>query len=91
MCRRRRRPKNNTLRLAHFSVHFFAVTALHDYDMKFPRATIYRGRKHKTTKFFFVLNLGSFLKNSVPVTFTYIWYFKRVIIVATKFEKSKVF
>ena len=35
--------------------------------------------------------MRSFLKNSVPVTFAYIWYFKRVIIVATKFEKSKVF
>ena len=48
----------NSARAAHFSVHFFAVTALHDYDVKFPRATIYRGRKHKPTKFSFRLKLG---------------------------------
>ena len=41
--------------------------------------------------FLFRLKLRFVPKNSVPVTFTYIWYFKRVIIVATKFEKSKVF
>ena len=41
---------NNSARALHFFVNI-SLPSLHDYDVKFPDATFYGGRKHTTTNF----------------------------------------
>ena len=61
---------------------------LHDYDMKFPKRLFMEDLNQDDKFLFLPLNLGEVPKNSILRKFTYIRYFTRVGITATKFEKK---
>ena len=39
----------------HHAFLYISLPSLHNYDVKFPKATFYEGHRHKTTNFFFSL------------------------------------
>ena len=51
---------------------YISLPSLHDYDVKMPKFTLYRGRTQATTKFPLYLNLNMVLRNSTLGGFTYI-------------------
>ena len=70
---------------------YISLPSLHDCDLKLPQATFYGGHKHKPTNFSFSLNLVAVPKKSIPGKFTNIWDFTPIRIIATKFEKQRIF
>ena len=52
--------KTTTLRV-HHTFLYISLSLMHDYDVKFPQATFYGGRKHKTTSFSFNFNFNFFI------------------------------
>ena len=55
-----------------------------------PDFTLYGGRKQVTTNFALCLNLSPVPKKSTSGKFAYIWYFQRIGINATMFEKTRM-
>ena len=58
----------------HLAFLYISLPSLHDYDVKMPNFTLYRGRKYTSDDEFFslFLNLDMFLRNSTLGRFAYI-------------------
>ena len=69
----------------------FLWRPLHDYDLKPPILTFYRGRGQNDDEFSFLfLNLNKILKNSTSGKVACIWHIERVQIDAIKFESTEI-
>ena len=77
-------PNNNSARVPRFSVHFFAVTARLRSEL--PNFEFHRQLEHTTTNFAF----SPFLKNSTPGKFACVGQSERVVIVALKFQRTRI-
>ena len=62
---------NNSARLLHFLVHFFAVTARLGREIS-RWDVLWRTETHEDELFLLFVNLGAVSKNSIPGNFTYI-------------------
>ena len=67
---------------------YTSLLSLHDHGGKFCQATVYGRRKNMMTNFSFSVFLKPQKLNFRE--FTYIFYFQRVGIHATKFEKTRI-
>ena len=52
--------KTTTLHV-HHTFLYISLSLMHDYDVKFPQATFYGGRKHKTTSLSYHFNFNFFI------------------------------
>ena len=62
-----------TILHVHHAFLYISLPSLHDYDVKMPNFTLYRGSTQATTKFPLFLHLAMVLKNSTLGWFAYIW------------------
>ena len=82
--------KTTSLHVRHTFL-YISLPLLHDYNMKMPSFTFYGGCKTSDDKLFFLfLNLSAVPKKSTPGKLTYISYFQRIEINATKLEKMPI-
>ena len=61
-----------TILRVHHAFLDISLPSLHDYDVKMPNSTMYRGSTQATTKFPLFLNLDVVLRNSTFGGFAYI-------------------
>ena len=81
--------KTTTSHVQHIFVHLFAVTARLRREI-LSCDVLWRTQIHHDEFFPSLSKLGSVSKNSIPGKFSYIWHFKRVGIIATKFVKKRI-
>lgn len=82
--------KTTTLQV-HRAFLYISFPLMNDYDVKMYNFTFCRGRKQGSDDIFFLfLNFDVVFRNLALKEFACIWYRKRVGIIATKIEKTRI-